>query len=184
MYSQGMWKLIHGIPLSVVLIGLTACQHAPEEPGYPNASPASQSISPAVEKLYMAHAAAPQHSAAQRGLVEQMAEKAGNGKELLLTMRVIAAVFPTPGSPEDQAAERRVRALVAEKMVRVATLEQLHEYAMRYAMTPVEGRAVVERMLQLAGNRSDPQTWNMIKRAARSVKADDLAQKAQAQARN
>ena len=133
MYSQGVWKLIHGIPLSVVLIGLTACQHAPEEPGYPNASPASQSISPAVEKLYMAHAGAPDHSAVQRGLVEQMAEKAGNGKELLLTMRVIAAVFSTPGSPEDRAAERRVRALVAE-MVRAATLEQLHEYAMRYAI--------------------------------------------------
>jgi hypothetical protein len=63
-----------------------------------------------MKKLYMAAAAAAPQSTAQQKLILQMAEKASNGKELLLTARAAAGAFPagtvSQELPLDQSPER------------------------------------------------------------------------------
>ncbi|HZT30027.1 MAG TPA: hypothetical protein VFA33_09100 [Bryobacteraceae bacterium] len=126
----------------------------------------------------MACSAAPQHSLAQQNLVKQMAERASNGKELLLVAKAARGVFTTPATPEEQRAARAVCSTVAAKLIKAATLEQLTECAIQYPVNSEDARPLVERMFQLAEKTPDPQTWYQVTRAARCVKVEDLAQQA------
>jgi len=104
-----------------------------------------------------------------------MAEKASNGKELLLTMRAAEGVFPA-----DSDSRSRVYTVVTAKMMKLGTLDQLIEYATQYSVNPESTRALVQRMFQLGGEKSDPRVWYRIRLAAFHLKVGDLAQQAQA----
>ena len=127
----------------------------------------------------MACSELPPHSAAQQKLVVQMAEQASNGKELLLVMRAAIGVFPAGTDKQEQGTERRVLSLVAAKMMKVATLNQLIEYARRYSVNPEDARSFVQRMIQLADKNPDPSIWYRIKLVATDLNVDDLQQQAQ-----
>lgn len=137
-------------------------------------SESQQVIGESLKQLYMACSAAAPQSDAQQKLVLSMAEKASNGKELLLVMRAGAGVFP-PG----QATEIRVRSLVAAKMMHVATLNQLIEYSRLYSVNPEDARPFAERMFQLADQDRNPQIWYRVKAAAHHLNVGDLEQQAQ-----
>jgi succinylarginine dihydrolase len=107
-----------------------------------------------------------------------MAEKASNGKELLLVMRAAVGVFPA-GTAQAQSAESKVRSIVTAKMMELATLDQLIEYAMQYPVNPESARPFVERMFQLGGEKSDSRVWYRIRVAASRLKVGDLERQAQ-----
>ena len=60
-----------------------------------------------MKELYMAASTAAPQSPAQQKVILQMAEKASNGKELLLVMRAAVGVFPAGTASQEQA--RRAR---------------------------------------------------------------------------
>jgi hypothetical protein len=105
-----------------------------------------------------------------------MAQKSSNAKELLLTMRAAEGVFPAAGA----ALEDQVRSLVTAKMMELATLDQLMEYAGQYSVDPARARAYLERMFQLARESSDSRVWYRIKAAAFHLKQGDLERQARA----
>ena len=88
-----------------------------------------------------ASAAAPQ-SVAQQKVILRMAEKASNGKELLLVMRAAVGVFPAGAGSQEQRAESPVRSIVTAKMMELGTLDQLIEYATAVLCRPGECPAV------------------------------------------
>lgn len=171
-----MWKLRACTWLgAAAALALPSCHTAPKQEV---AIPESQQvISESLKQLYMACSAAPAKSDAQQKLVLNMAEKASNGKELMLAMRAGVGVFP-PG----QSTEHRVRAMVAAKMMRVATLGQLTSYAMLYAVNREDERPFAERIFQLAGQDPDPRIWYRIKVAVHHLNVGDLEQQAQVKA--
>ena len=128
----------------------------------------------------MAVSKAPPHSAVQQQLVLKMAETAANGKELLMAMRAGMGVFPPHGGSSDRDVGTRVRSTVTAKMVKVATLNQLMEYAARYVVDPENARPLVERMCELGGSAPDPQIWLRIHAAAARFNLSDLERLAQA----
>jgi hypothetical protein len=138
-----------------------------------------QVVSESLKNLYMACSAAPPHSPAQQKLVLEMATEASNGKELLLAMRASEGVFPT-----DQPAGSQVRSLVASKMIRLATLEQLIQFATLYQVNPEDARPFAQRIFQLAGQLAgedqNPRLWYSIRLAANHLNVRDLEQQAQA----
>ncbi len=107
-----------------------------------------------------------------------MAEQASNGKELLLVMRAAEGVFPAAAAPEGGA--RQVRSTVTGKMIRLATLDQLINYAAAYPPTADDTRPLVERMFELGKVTSDPRVWYRIRAAAFHLRLKDLEQQAQA----
>jgi hypothetical protein len=109
-----------------------------------------------------------------------MAEKASNGKELLLAMRAAVGVFPSGAGPQDQSAESHVRSIVTAKMMELGTLDQLIEYATEYSVNPESTRPFVERMFQLGNENSDPREWYLIRATAFRLKEVDLGRQAQA----
>lgn len=139
-----------------------------------------QVISESLKDLYMACSAATPQSATQQKLVLRMAEKASNGKELLLVMRAAVGVFPAEGNLPGPTMESRVRSIVAAKMTDLATLNQLIEYAMHYAVNPEDARPLAQRMFQLADQDRKPQIWYRIKVAAYHLNVADLERQAQA----
>lgn len=171
-----MWKLHACTWLgAAAALVLPACHTASrEEVAVPESQ---QVISEPLKQLYMACSAAPPQSAAQQKLVLNMAEKASNGKELLLVMRAGVGVFP-PG----QITESHIRSMVAAKMMQVATLHQLIEYARHYSVNPEDARPFAQRMFQLADEDPNPQTWYGIQLATYHLKVGDLEQQAQAKA--
>jgi hypothetical protein len=169
-----MRKLFLGMPLALLAAGtLTSCQTASRRAATPLPEP-EQIISNNLKELYMAASAAPPQSAEQKKLILRMAEKASNGKELLLTMRAAEGVFP--------AGETGVHPAVTAKMMQVATVDQMSDYVKQYPVAPESARPYVERMFLLAGNDSDPRVWQRIRAAASRLKLPDLEQQAQAKA--
>jgi hypothetical protein len=118
-----------------------------------------------------ASAAAPQSSAQQK-LIVTMAEKASNGKELLLVMRAAEGVFPDGGSP--------VLKIVTDKVMQTATLDQMVDFAKKYPVDPSSARGYVQRMFELAEGSSDPGAWYRVRTTASRLKLSDLEAQAQA----
>lgn len=157
---------------------LWAACHAASQPAAAPAPEAEQVISDAVKQVYMDVSMAPPHSPAQQKLILRMAEKASNGKELLLVVRAAEGVFPAP--PEDAA--NQLRSTLTGKMIRYATLDQLINYATGYPPTADNTRPLVERMFELGKSTADPRIWYRIRAAAFHLRLKDLEQQAQARA--
>ena len=173
MYSQRMGKRRPGTWLGVaVVFVLCSCRTASQEAPIPESS---QVISDSLAQLYMQCSTAPPHSPAQQHLVIVMADKASNGKELLMVMRADLGVFP-PGDPN----ETRVRHTVETKMMKVGTLNQLIEYADLYPVNPEDERPFAQHIFVLAGNDQDPGTWYRVKAAEHHLNVGDLEEQAQA----
>ena len=136
-------------------------------------------ISEALKQLYMTASAATPQSREQQKLILRMAEKASNGKELLLVMRAAVGVFPPGSGSQEQPAESQLRSTVTAKMMELATLDQLIEYAAQYSVDPGSARPFVQRMFQLGADSSDSRVWHRIKVAAFHLKVGDLERQAQ-----
>ncbi|MCX6629330.1 MAG: hypothetical protein NTW28_17065 [Candidatus Solibacter sp.] len=141
---------------------------------------AEQVVSADLKKLYMAAAAAVPQSPAQQKVILQMAEKASNGKELLLVMRAAVGAYPAGTGSQEHPAESHVRSMVTAKMMEFGTLDQLIEYATQYSVNAESARGFVQRMFQLAGQNSDSRVWYRIRIAASHLKVGDLERQAQA----
>ena len=174
-----MWKLFGCIPLAVIA-ALTLASCTGEKQDAVVQPESEQVVGEGLKDLYMACSAAAPQSEAQQKIVLQMAQKASNGKELLLTMRAAMGVFPAGTGGNTSPAELHVCSLVTAKMMRVATLDQLIEYSMQYAVAPESSRPYVQRMFQLGGQNADPRIWYRIKLAASRLRVGDLAAEAQA----
>jgi hypothetical protein len=175
-----MWKLFRGLPVVVLAAwNLASCNTAARKAATP-VPETDQIVGAAVKQLYMAASAAAPQSAAQQKVIQQMAETASNGKELLLVMRAAVGVFPAAARPREQQAERQVRSLVTAKMMELGTLEQLIEYAAGYPVDPENARPFVERMFQLGQMRSEARDWYRIKATAFRLRLSDLERQAQA----
>jgi hypothetical protein len=168
-----MRKLFLGAPIVVWAAGtLTSCQTS----GHPAAAPLPESqqvISSSLKDLYMAAAAAPPKSTEKKKLILRMADKAGNGKELMLTMRAASGDFSSPSDGD-------IHTVVTAKMMKVATLDQLADFERQYHVAPAGARSYVERMFELGRAENDPRAWQQIRAAAYRLKLPDLAQAAQA----
>ena len=180
MYSPNMWRRSCGVPVVVMAAwSLASCDTAAKRAAAP-VPEAEQVVGTALKELYMAASAAPPQSPAQQKVILRMAEKASNGKELLLAMRAAVGVFPGGAGPPEPGVESRVRSIVTAKMMELGTLDQLIEYAMRYSVNPQSARPFVQRMFQLGGEQADPRVWYQIRLAALHLKVGDLEQQAQA----
>ena len=170
-----MRKLFLGAPLVVLAAGtLTSCQTAGQRAAAP--LPESQQvISNSLKDLYMAASAAPPQSAQQKKLILKMADKASNGKELMLTMRAAEGVFPS-------GADDGVHSAVTAKMIQVATLDQMSDYVKQYPVASDKARPYVERMFELGQQQTDPRVWQRIRAAAARLKLSDLEREAQTNA--
>jgi hypothetical protein len=176
MYAPNMWKRFCGAS-AVVLVAcsMASCNTAAKKTAGP-VPEAEQVVDPTLKDLYMAASAAAPQSAAQRKVILRMAEKASNGKELLLAMRAAVGVFPANAEPQ----ERQVRSIVTSKMIELGTLDQLIEYANRYPVDAQSARPFVERMFQLGDENSNPREWYRIRVVALHLKVGDLERQAQA----
>ena len=175
-----MWKGFRGVPFVVMVAwNLASANTAASSVAVPQPE-AEQVVSAALKKLYMAAAAAAPQSPAQQKVILQMAEKASNGKELLLVMRAAVGTFPAGAGSQDHPAESQVRSMVTAKMMDLGTLDQLIEYATTYSVNPESARPFVQRMFQLAGQNSGPRVWYRIRIAASHLKVSDLERQAQA----
>ncbi|HEY9141989.1 MAG TPA: hypothetical protein VIN93_13920 [Bryobacteraceae bacterium] len=179
MYAPSMWERFRGAPFVVMVAWSLASCDTPARSAAVPAPEAEQVISAAMKELYMAASTAPPQSPAQQKVILQMAEKASNGKELLLVMRASVGVFPAGTASQESSAESRVRSIVTAKMMGMGTLDQLIEYAMQYSVNPENARPVVQRMFQLGGEKSDPRVWYRIRVAASRLKVGDLERQAQ-----
>jgi len=175
-----MWKHFRGVPVIVMVAwSLASCNTSARKAAVP-APETEQVISEGLKDLYVAAAAAPPQSPAQQKVILRMAQKASNGKELLLVMRAAVGVFPSGGAVQEKSMESQVRSLVTCKIMKFATLDQLIEYAVRYPVNPDSARPFVQRMFQLEGESSDPDDWYGIRVAASHLKVSDLGRQAQA----
>jgi len=138
-----------------------------------------QVVSADLKALYMAASGAVPQSVAQQQVILRMAEKASNGKELLLVMRAAAGVFPASSGSREQPAESQMRSIVTAKMMKLGTLDQLIEYTTQYSVNPESARPLVQRMFQLGGEQPDPRVWHRIGVAAFHLKVGDLERQAQ-----
>ena len=154
---------------ALAALALPSCHTASREEVATTES--QQVISESMKALYMACSAVPPQSQKQQQVVLRMAEKASNGKELLLVMRAGVGAFPNGQG-------NRIRSIVAAKMMRVASLNQLIEYARLYSVNPEDARPFTERMFQLADQSRDPQVWYGITVAACHLKVRDLERQA------
>ena len=177
-----MWKgfRARGVPLVVMVAwNLAAGGTAASSAAVPQPE-AEQVVSAALKKLYMAAAAAAPQSTAQQKVILQMAEKASNGKELLLTARAAAGTFPAGTGSQEYPAESQVRSIVTAKIIELGTLDQLIDYATQYSVNPESARPFVQRMFQLGDRNSDPRVWYRIRIVASHWKLGDLERQAQA----
>ena len=94
MYPPNMWKRFCGLPVVVMVAwSLASCNTAANNGAVP-VPEAEQVVSADLKELYMAASAAAPQSVAQQKVIRRMAEKASNGKELMLVMRAAVGVFP------------------------------------------------------------------------------------------
>lgn len=177
-----MWKHLDGIPV-VVLVAwcLASCNNAARNAAVP-VPETEQEVSAGMKELYMAASLAAPQSPTQQKVILRMAQKSSNGKELLLTMRAAAGVFPAGSGPREQGVESQVNSIVTAKLMKLGTLDQLMEYATSYAVNPESARPFVQRMFQLGDEDSDPRVWHRIRVAALRLKVDDLVRQAQIRA--
>ena len=174
-----MWKRSSDIPLALlVALAMASCHTAPQDAA--NEPESAQVISESLKDLYMTCSTAAPQSVEQQNLVLQMARQASNGKELLLVMRAAIGVFPAHAGARAQSAESRLRSIVAAKMMKLGTLDQLIECAMRYAVNPEDSQPFVERMFRLADKVGEARVWYRIRLAAVHLNASELARQAQA----
>jgi hypothetical protein len=177
-----MWKRFRGAPVVVLVAwNLASCSTAAKKAAAP-VPEAEQVVSEALKELYMAASAADPQSPAQQKVILRMAEKASNGKELLLVMRAAVGVFPADTGWQEQQAESQVSSLVTAKMMELGTLDQLIEYATQYSVDPASARPFVQRMFQLGQQRSEARDWYRIKTTAVRLKVSDLERQAQVRA--
>jgi len=169
--------------LMVLVAGivLSACHMASPQTALPSPE-AEQVISDSLKHLYMAASTAPRQSIEQQKLILRMAQKASNGKELLLVMRAAVGVFPSVSESRLQSVESQVRSLVTEKMMRVATLDQMIDYAKLYPVDADHSRRFIQRMFELGNAISDARVWYGIRAAAFQLKEPALEHQAQAKA--
>jgi hypothetical protein len=171
-----------GVPLIVmVAANLISCHSSTPTTAAPQPE-AQQVISNSLKNLYMEASAAAPQSAEQHKLLVRMAEKASNGKELLLVMRAAEGVFPRRDGSQEVRAEAQIRSKVTAKMIQFATLNQLTEYTKQYPVEPMNARMYIERMFRLAEGETDPRVWRQIRGAASRLKLADLEQQAGAKA--
>ena len=174
-----MWKRFRGVPVVVLVAwSLASCNTAARNAAAP-VPEAEQVVGAGLKELYMAASAAAPQSPAQQKVILRMAEKASNGKELLLTMRAAVGVFPAGTGSQEQRAESQVRSIVTAKMMELGTLDQLIEYATEYSVNPESARPFVQRMFQLGDENSDPRVWYRIRVTAFRLKVGDLVRQAQ-----
>ena len=175
-----MPQRFRGVPVVVMVAwSMASCNTATTNAGAP--VPEGQQVgSPAMKELYMAASVAVPQSVAQQNVILRMARKASSGKELLLVMRAAVGVFPPTAATPQPSVESQVRSIVTAKMMALATLDQLIEYATEYPVDPQSARPFVERMFQLGASRSDARVWYRIKVAAFHLKVGDLERQAQA----
>ena len=179
MYAPSMRKHFRGVPVVVMVAwNLASCNSAARNAGAP-VPEAEQVVSVALKELYMAASAAAPQSPAQQKVILRMAEKASNGKELLLVMRAAVGVFPASTGSQEQRAESQVRSIVTTKMMELGTLDQLIGYATQYSINPESARPFVLRMFQLGNENSDQRVWYRIRVAAFRLKVGDLGREAQ-----
>jgi hypothetical protein len=172
-----MWKRFRGVAVVVMAAwSQAACSTAARNAATP-VPEAEQVVGADLKQLYMAASAAAPRSPAQQKVVLQMAQKASNGKELLLAMRAAEGVFPAGNRSESQ-----LHAIATAKMMEFGTLDQLIEYVRQYPVGPESARPFVQRMFQLGGEQSDPRVWYRIRVAAFHLKVNDLERQAQARA--
>ena len=175
-----MWKCFRGVAVVVMAAwSLASCNRADRNAAAP-VPEAKQVVSAELKQLYMAASGAAPQSVAQQQVILRMAGKASNGKELLLVMRAAVGVFPANTESREQRAESQVRSIVTTKMMKLATLDQLIEYATHYSINPESARPFIQRMFQLGGEQADPRVWYQIRLAALHLKVGDLEQQAQA----
>jgi len=180
MYAPSMWKRFRGAPVVVLVAwNLASCSTAAKKAAAPTPE-AEQVVSEALKELYMVASAAAPQSPAQQKAILRMAEKASNGKELLLVMRAAVGVFPADTGWHEQQAESQVSSIVTAKMMKLGTLDQLIEYATQYSVDPGSARPFVQRMFQLGNENVDPREWYLIRVAAFRLKVSDLGRDAQA----
>ncbi|MGP8244603.1 MAG: hypothetical protein ACLQVN_08805 [Bryobacteraceae bacterium] len=176
MYAPNMWKRFCGAPAVVLAAwSMASCNTAAKKTAGP-APEAEQVVDASLKDLYMAASAAAPQSAAQQKVILRMAEKASNGKELLLVARAAVGVFPPDAEPR----AGQVRSVVTAKMIELGTLDQLVEYATRYPVDPPSARPFVQRMFQLGNENSSPRDWYRIRVVALRLKVGDLERQAQA----
>jgi len=165
----------------LVACGLASCNSAATNAASP-VPESEQVVSAALKELYLAASAAAPQSPAQQKVILRMANKASNGKELLLVMRAAVGVFPASTGWQEQTAESQVRSTVTAKMMKFGTLDQMIEYAMLYSVDPLSTRPYVECMLQRASENPDSRVWYRIRAVASRLKVSDLELQAQARA--
>jgi len=171
---------------TVLLIGavagiLASCHTASRQAAVPTPE-REQVISEALKELYMAVSMAPSQSLQQQKLILRMAQKATNGRELLLTMRAAVGVFASNAAAGAQTVESQVRATVTDKMMQLATLDQLIDYAKLYPVDAEHARRLVERMFELGNATTDARVWYRIRSMAFHLKEPDLVEQAQVKA--
>lgn len=164
--------------MSAVAWILAACHTASRQAAAPTPE-TEQVVSEALKELYMAASTAPSQAREQQALILRMAQKATNGKELLLVMRAAIGVFPSVTESGEQTVEGRVRSTVTAKMMQYATLDQLIDYAKTYPIDVERTRQFVERMMELGQNTPDAHVWYRIRSVAFHLKVSDLEQQAQ-----
>jgi hypothetical protein len=175
-----MLKGFRGVPV-VVMVAWNLASRAAAASYDAAPQPETELVdSAALKTLYMAAAAATPQSPAQQKVILQMAEKASNGKELLLVMRASVGAFPASTGAQEHPAENRLLSITTAKMMTLGTLDQLIECATQYSVNPESARTFVQRMFQLAGQDSDPRVWYRIRTAASHLKVGDLERQAQA----
>jgi hypothetical protein len=177
-----MWKRFYGTTVVVVFAWcLASCNNTARKAAAP-VPETEQEVSAGMKELYMAASLAAPQSPAQQKVMLRMAQKSSNGKELLLTMRAAAGVFPEGNGPQEQGVESQVDSIVTAKLMKIGTLDQLIEYATSYSVNPESARPFVQRMFQLGNEESDPHVWHRIRVAAMRLKVDDMVRQAQLRA--
>jgi hypothetical protein len=175
-----MWKGFRGVPF-VVMVAWNLASGGTAASGAAVPQPeAEQVVSAALKKLYMAAAAAAPQSTAQQSVILQMAEKASNGKELLLTARAAVGAFPAGTGSQELPAKSHMRSIVTAKMMELGTLDQLIDYAMQYSVNAESARPFVQRMFQLGDRNSDSRVWYRVGVVASRLKLGDLERQARA----
>ena len=183
MYSSIMTECFRRVLLMVVATStLIGCHTASQQAAAPTPEP-QQTVGSAMKELYMEVSTSPPQSPQQQKFILRMAQQASNGKELLLVMRAAVGVFPASTSPEPASAAQ-VRSIVTGKMMKVATLDQMIEFAMQYPVAADQTRPYVERIFDLGKNSADARVWYRIRSAAYHLKVSDLEQEALAKAQH
>src|ERR1035441_196541 len=101
MYAPSMWKRFRGVPVVVLVAWNLASCNAVARKAVAPVPEAEQRVGEALKDLYVAASLAAPQSPAQQKVILRMAEKASNGKELLLVMRAAVGVFPGGAGPKD-----------------------------------------------------------------------------------